>query len=227
VKWYLKVLRNYAVFSGRARRKEYWIFVLFNIIFSLVSVMLDNIVGTTIEGLTIGLFYFLYHIAVLIPGFAVTVRRLHDVGKSGWMILISLIPLIGAFWLLVILITDSENSENQYGPNPKKSHLGDSVKGDTPLSSTGYDKSKGDILILIVVTWMLFNRLFWIVLPNLTLHLSIFMIITEVIGSFVPICLAFAVKDKSKRIVLFVLGGIYLLCVLYRILHIQIFFIVP
>jgi len=117
--WYLTVLKKYAVFGGRARRKEYWMFLLFNIIFTIVAVILDNVLGTAIENLGYGLFYILYGLAVLLPALAVTVRRLHDTGKSGWWIFISLIPLIGAIWLLVLLATDSQPGKNQYGPNPK------------------------------------------------------------------------------------------------------------
>lgn len=118
--WYLKVLKQYADFSGRARRKEYWMFALFNFIFLIVAMMLDNVFGLTVGKLPYGVFYFLYAIAVLIPGLAVAVRRLHDVGKSGWMILIALIPLIGAIWLLVLMVTDSNPGINQYGSNPKE-----------------------------------------------------------------------------------------------------------
>jgi uncharacterized membrane protein YhaH (DUF805 family) len=118
--WYLKVLKQYADFNGRARRKEYWMFVLFNVIFLAVAVLLDNILGTAIKGVGYGLFYILYALAIIIPSLAVAVRRLHDVGKSGWMILIGLIPLIGAIWLLVLYVTDSVPGENEYGPNPKE-----------------------------------------------------------------------------------------------------------
>ncbi len=118
--WYLKVLKQYADFSGRARRKEYWMFVLFNIIFAMMAVIFDNLLGLAIEGIGYGPIYGLYALALLIPGLAVGVRRLHDVGKSGWMILISLIPLIGTIWLIVLLVTDSNPGENQYGQNPKE-----------------------------------------------------------------------------------------------------------
>ncbi len=118
--WYLAVLKNYAGFTGRARRKEYWMFVLFNLIFLIAAMILDNVFGTTVEGLPYGLFYFLYALAVLIPSLAVAVRRLHDIGKSGWMILVSLIPIAGSIWLLVLLVTDSNPGENEYGPNPKE-----------------------------------------------------------------------------------------------------------
>ena len=117
--WYLSVLKNYARFGGRARRKEYWMFTLFNFIFLIIAMIIDNVVNTTVGKLPYGLFYSLYAIAVLIPGLAVAVRRLHDVGKSGWMILIALIPIIGAIWLLVLMVTDSDPGENEYGANPK------------------------------------------------------------------------------------------------------------
>ncbi len=120
MKWYLKVLKQYADFNGRARRKEYWMFALFNIIFTVVAVILDNILGIAVEGFGYGPLYGLYALAVLIPSLAVAVRRLHDIGKSGWMILISLIPIIGVIWLFVLLVTDSNPGENEYGANPKE-----------------------------------------------------------------------------------------------------------
>jgi len=120
MKWYLSVLTKYAVFSGRARRKEYWMFVLFNIIFAFVAMILDNAFGTTITGEGYGAIYFLYTLAIIVPALAVTVRRLHDVGKSGWFLLIVLIPIVGAIWLLVLACTAGDAGKNAYGPNPKK-----------------------------------------------------------------------------------------------------------
>jgi uncharacterized membrane protein YhaH (DUF805 family) len=118
--WYLKVLKQYVDFSGRARRTEYWMFALFNIFAIIATMILDNLLGTTVDELPYGLFYFIYVLAIFVPGLAVTVRRLHDVGKSGWMYLIVLIPIIGAIWILVLLVTDSNPGANQYGPNPKE-----------------------------------------------------------------------------------------------------------
>ena len=117
--WYLAVLKKYAVFTGRARRKEYWFFALFNVIFLVVATILDNLLKTTFENLSYGWIYLLYALAVLIPSIAVVVRRLHDVGKSGWWYFIALIPLVGGIWLLVLMCTDSQPGDNQYGPNPK------------------------------------------------------------------------------------------------------------
>ncbi len=120
MKWYLKVVKeNYANFQGRARRKEYWMFLLFNIIFLVLAMVLDNVFGIAFEGIGYGPVYLVYALAVLVPGLAVAVRRLHDIGKSGWMILIGLIPLIGAIWLIVLYVTEGEKGENQYGPDPK------------------------------------------------------------------------------------------------------------
>ena len=118
--WYLKVLKQYADFSGRARRQEYWMFALFNMIFGFIAIILDNVLGIAMEGVGYGPIYILYVLAVFIPGLAVAVRRLHDVGKSGWMLLIALIPLIGAIWLLVLLFTDSQKESNKWGQNPKE-----------------------------------------------------------------------------------------------------------
>ncbi|MBI1838180.1 MAG: DUF805 domain-containing protein [Flavobacteriia bacterium] len=117
--WYLTVLKKYATFSGRARRKEYWMFVLFHIIFLIVAAILDSSFGTTLPNIPYGLIYILYSLFVFIPALAVTVRRLHDVNKSGWWIFISLIPLIGGIWLLVLQVTEGDSGSNEYGSDPK------------------------------------------------------------------------------------------------------------
>ena len=113
--YYLAILKKYAVFSGRAQRAEYWYFVLFNLIIAIILGIVSTVIGDDK-----GMLGTLYSLAVLIPGLAVSIRRLHDVGKSGWMLLIALIPLIGWIWLLVLMITDSNPGDNKYGPNPKQ-----------------------------------------------------------------------------------------------------------
>ena len=118
--WYLDVLKKYAVFSGRARRKEYWYFCLFNIIVAIVLAIVDVIFGTFSKALGIGLFGGIYALAVFIPSLAVSVRRLHDRNRSGWWLLIALVPIIGAIVLLVFMVQDSQEGDNQYGPNPKE-----------------------------------------------------------------------------------------------------------
>lgn len=117
--WYLAVLKKYAVFSGRARRKEFWYFTLFNVIVSIVLAAVDAAIGTLNTDSGIGLLSGIYSLAVIIPSIAVSVRRLHDIGRSGWWVLIGLIPLVGAIVLLIFNVQDSQPGENQYGPNPK------------------------------------------------------------------------------------------------------------
>ena len=112
--WYLEVLRKYAQFSGRARRKEYWLFTLFN---GLIVVALMLIGMTT--GRVGNVPMVLYVLAVLIPSFAVRIRRLHDTDHSGWWILIGLVPVIGGIILLVFYVTEGDRKENRYGPDPK------------------------------------------------------------------------------------------------------------
>ena len=120
IEWYKKVVfENYANFSGRARRSEYWWFILANMILAVVAMVIDNVAGITFGQIPYGPVYVLYALAVFLPGLAVTVRRLHDVGKSGWFYFIVLIPIVGAIWLLVLLFTEGAQEENQYGANPK------------------------------------------------------------------------------------------------------------
>ena len=111
--------KKYACFSGRARRQEYWLFVLFNIIAGIII----NVIGGVLAGATgVEAFAYLgaiYSLALLIPGFAVFVRRMHDIGKSGWWFLIALVPFVGVIVLIVFCCLDSKPGDNDYGPNPK------------------------------------------------------------------------------------------------------------
>lgn len=113
--WYLKVLKNYATFEGRARRKEYWMFFLFNSIIAFLIGFIEGFLGSS------GAIGIIYSFAVLIPGIAVFVRRMHDVNKSGWMWFLVLLPIIGWIWLFVLLVNDGTSGENKYGLNTKES----------------------------------------------------------------------------------------------------------
>src|SRR3954447_5434423 len=115
--WYLEVLKKYAVFSGRARRKEYWMFFLFNLILYVVLALIDGLMGTFSPQAGLGVLSGLYSLAVLMPIIAVTVRRLHDTGRSGWWILIALVPFIGGIVLLVFMLLSSDGP-NPYGERP-------------------------------------------------------------------------------------------------------------
>jgi len=119
--YYLSALKKYAVFSGRSQRAEYWYFALFTNIINIALAVIGPIAGYN-PTVLMSLFY-LYNLAIMIPGLAVSIRRLHDIGKSGWMLLVPLIPLIGPIWLLVLMATDSNPGDNKYGPNPKEARV--------------------------------------------------------------------------------------------------------
>lgn len=117
--YYLKVLQNYTNFTGRARRKEYWCFVLFNILAVIVLSILDSSLGTVNVRKEYGLLSSIYIVLVIVPSIAVAVRRLHDIGRSGWWFLLNFLPLLGSLILFVFFILDSQPETNQYGENPK------------------------------------------------------------------------------------------------------------
>jgi len=110
--YYLEAFRKFADFKGRARRSEYWYFVLFNVIAAVVASIVDGIIG-------IPIFSGVYLLASLIPSLSVAVRRLHDSGRSGWMLLLGFIPLVGLI-VLYFMVQDSEPGTNKWGPNPKE-----------------------------------------------------------------------------------------------------------
>ena len=112
MKWFQKVLNQYADFNGRARRTEFWMYTLFYVIFGVVASLIDQVIGTAIISS-------LYGLALLVPTIAVGVRRLHDINKSGLMILVGLIPLIGWIWLLILYVKEGDHGVNQYGEDPK------------------------------------------------------------------------------------------------------------
>jgi uncharacterized membrane protein YhaH (DUF805 family) len=118
MEWYLLPWKRFAEFSGRSRRKEYWMFFLFNMVIGLVLYIPGLALRESIGPIFMGL-YAIYSLAALIPGLAVSVRRLHDTGKSGWFFLLVLIPFVGPIILLVFFCMDSEAGQNAYGPNPK------------------------------------------------------------------------------------------------------------
>ena len=119
--YYLDVWRGYFTFSGRARRKEYWYFVLFHDIMAAAGLFIAGALyseNRTIADTFVWIVY-LYILASIIPTLSVTVRRLHDIDKSGWWQTVGLIPVIGGFWLLILMCTDGTVGPNQYGPDPK------------------------------------------------------------------------------------------------------------
>ena len=119
--YYLDVWRGYFDFSGRARRKEYWYFTLYHAIATVLGelVAVTSFSDKSPLDVVFTAIFLLYFFASIIPSVAVTVRRLHDVDKSGWWYYIAFIPVIGAIWMLVLMCTDGTKGPNQYGPDPK------------------------------------------------------------------------------------------------------------
>ena len=213
--WYLKVLRQYADFSGRARRKEYWMFTLFNTIFLIVAIIVDNVIKLTLPGvLPYGILYFICAFAVLIPGLAVSVRRLHDVGKSGWMILISLIPIVGSIWLLVLLVTESDPYENAYGQNPKS---GNAYELNTDTEKT---KNALDILVFISIAyWFVVNSVNFLIQKLVeswyNTPMIYFQVGSNIIFAIIPVIIALSVRNKNLKIIAIILSALISINILY------------
>ena len=113
------VFDKYATFSGRARRSEYWWYWLFYLLVLLMAIFLDNFLGIAFDYLGYGPIYAFIALGLILPSWAVSVRRLHDINKSGWNLLWSLVPIVGAILLLIWACTDSDRIANRYGESPK------------------------------------------------------------------------------------------------------------
>jgi uncharacterized membrane protein YhaH (DUF805 family) len=116
--WYRKVLMSFAEFGGRARRREYWAFLLIHLLVYVFLMMIDAFIGLG-SNAGYGLLSGLYWLATLLPWLAVAVRRLHDTGRSGLWLLVLFVPILGALILVVFLLLNGESGTNRYGPNPK------------------------------------------------------------------------------------------------------------
>ena len=117
--WFFEALRKFAKFSGRSRRSEYWYFTLVYLILAIILSVLDMATGLYDESIGIGVLSAIFAIAMILPSLSVSVRRLHDTNRSGWWLLIALVPLLGAIVLLIFMVLDSEAGANRFGPNPK------------------------------------------------------------------------------------------------------------
>ena len=120
---FVEALKKYAVFSGRSRRKEYWYFVLLVVIISIALSLIDSLIGAYDRSSGAGLLSTIFSLAILIPSIAMSIRRLHDIHRTGWWVLISLVPLIGWIVLLVFHVQDGTPGTNRFGPNPKSARV--------------------------------------------------------------------------------------------------------
>ena len=118
VQWAVRPLSKYATFLGRAPRAEYWWFYLLLVVLYIVAKTADSVLGTGFEEDAIGWVSMIVLLVTLIPFLAASVRRLHDIDKSGWWMLLIFIPLIGAIWLIVLMVMQGTKGDNRFGPDP-------------------------------------------------------------------------------------------------------------
>ena len=124
MEWMLKPYRQYADFDGRARRKEFWMFFLFQLVVQALLVVVGVVIGSTgdLGNILSGIFMLalvVFSLGSIVPGIAVAIRRMHDIDKSGWTLLLGLIPLVGGIILLVFYCTEGTRGPNRFGPDPK------------------------------------------------------------------------------------------------------------
>jgi uncharacterized membrane protein YhaH (DUF805 family) len=119
INFYVLAFKRWLDFKGRSRRSEYWYFTLVNLIIAIVLIMIEQAIGIGGGDSGNGPISSLYTLVVLVPGLAVSFRRMHDIGKSAWWLLIGLIPLLGFIVIIVWFIGAGQPGRNAYGPNPK------------------------------------------------------------------------------------------------------------
>ena len=203
--WFIYSLKKYGNFNGRARRTEYWMFSLFNLVLLSVAIMFDNLIGWTAPNIGFGPLYGIYMLAVTIPSISVSVRRLHDTGNRGWMVLISLIPIVGALWFLYLMVKDGDSGRNNYGPDPKEQTTGE-------LVSVKYT----DTALTFTILWMIVINLFYRILPEFSpeyyneMWFYKISIIINFVWSLLPILIAIAIRNKTVQSILFFIGAMYL-----------------
>ena len=129
------ITQHYADFKGPARRSEYWYFTLFNFIAIVIIIAMASVLANLLMNELVSALIAIYYLGIIIPNIAVLVRRLHDVGKSGWFYFIALIPIVVTIWLLVLLCKDSDYGPNEYGLNPKG--FGNESSDEQVISSIG------------------------------------------------------------------------------------------
>lgn len=116
--WFISAVRKYAVFDGRARRKEFWFYELFYFVFFIALAWIDRFTGTFDVRNSVGFLSGLFAIAMFLPSLGVTIRRLHDTDRTGWWLLMVFVPFIGLIWLLVLLVLEGTPGDNRFGRDP-------------------------------------------------------------------------------------------------------------
>jgi uncharacterized membrane protein YhaH (DUF805 family) len=204
--WYLNAFKNYTNFYGRASRTEYWMFFAFNITFAIIAYAIDLIFDVGLKKYGFGLFYSLYALVSFIPGLALTVRRLHDVNKSGWYFLLAIIPLVNIY-LIVLFCTKSDEESNAYGDKPVNSDIGEFLPNEKKITYT----------IISVILWIFLNRIIWQIITKSAedyYKKDYYKYVNETtlfIWSLIPLFLSLAVKNRIWKIILLI-GSLLYLC---------------
>lgn len=219
MKWYLHAFRNYANFDGRSSRTEYWMFGLFNIMFAVFFYSIDLIFDIGHKQFGFGILYWVYAVIALIPGLSLAVRRLHDTGKSGYYLFLSLLPVIGSIWLLVLFITKSDDEENDYGEKPVNSDIANFINDDKTCSN----------IVIIILIWMFINTIVWKIVARyyssyaVSEYLTMYSGIINLIWMYVPIFLSLAIKNHKWKTIMLIFSTIYLMFNFYELVKQQIF----
>lgn len=217
MKWYLHAFNNFANFDGRASRTEYWMFVVFNTTFAIASFTIDLIFNLNFESLNFGPFYILYTLVAFVPGLALSVRRLHDVGRNGFFIFIALLPIIGSIWLLVLFLMKGDDGENGYGEEPVNSDIAEFIT----------DTRTNTIILSISLLWILTNRLFWAIVTNFWNEYyknESFTVIGEIINSLwmvFPLFLSLAIPNRKLKIIFIIGSVIYMIYNFYELVQLH------
>lgn len=233
--YYLKAFNHYLDFSGRARRAEYWFFVLFNVLAAFLAMAFDNLLDTTFEGQTFGWIYLAYGLFSFFPSLAVAVRRLQDTNRSGFMLFLSLIPIVGGIWLLILLLMEGDKGPNEYGDDPKGNSdrpesTGISGASDILDSNSFQDQAyktpfSVDQAIIALVSWMILSRLFYFVffrLFSVEEDMMMYRFMSagiNLVWGCIPLALSFLIKKKNTRTIIQVIAVLYLLLAIWGIIE--------
>ena len=211
MKWYFHAIRNYANFEDRASRTEYWMFVLFNLMFALFFFCLDLLLKINFEGHLVGPLYILYFLFSIIPSLSIAVRRLHDVGKSGSYLFLALIPLAGLY-LIALYCTESEDEENVYGDKPVNSDIAEFIQ-DSKTSTT---------ILISYLLWIFLSKIIWSMIIGSSERFyenpfyKYFNVFSNLIWMFLPIFLSLSVRNHKWKIILLICSVGYMLFEFYE-----------
>jgi uncharacterized membrane protein YhaH (DUF805 family) len=223
MKYYFLAFQKYADFYGKANREEYWLFVLFTNLAAILTIVLDHALGLVIQGTFYGPVYLIYLTITFLPGLSLAVRRLHDVGKSGWMVLLAFIPIIGALWLLYLFVSPGiQNHSEQKGYTGSEESL-DADFNFLHTKGLPTNTTKGDTILLVCVGWMLFSRIFWSILPKVNIefyrseYFDAVYIVSLIVSCALLVAMSSAVYEKNKKTIVLVMGILDCIYGLYEI----------